>query len=35
MAQTVVLWEGGVDATLKRIEYDDIDENPYPIYAWL
>ena len=35
MAQAVALGEGGVDATLKRIEYDDIDENPYPIYAWL
>ena len=31
----MVLGEGGIDATLKRIEYGDIDENPYPIYAWL
>ena len=35
MSQAVALGEGGVDATLKRIEYGHIDENPYPIYAWL
>ncbi len=27
--------EGGVKAALERIEYSDIDENPYPVYAWL
>ena len=35
MTQAAALGEGGVDATLKRIKYKDIDENPYPIYAWL
>ena len=35
MMQAATLGEGGVDATLSRIEYGDIDENPYPFYAWL
>ena len=35
MTQTLTLGEGGVDATLKRIEYDEINENPYTVYKWL
>ena len=35
MTHTPILGEGAVDATLKRIEYDDINENPYTVYKWL
>ena len=35
MAQAVALGEGGVKATLDRIEYSHIDNQPFPVYAWL
>lgn len=35
MTQAAALGEGGVEATLERIEYDHIDDKPFPVYAWL